>query len=68
MSYTNRLISFITVLCLITSCIGTTLVLADADVSLPSFSGIYIDGAPVVGETLTLNYTINNPDSSVALP
>lgn len=65
MSYTNRLISFIAVLCLITSCRGTTVVLADGDASLPSVSGIYIDGAPVVGETLTMNYTINNPDGSL---
>ena len=65
MRFTNKLISLILALLMITLYSSGIVVLADSVVSQPSVSGIYIDGTPAIGQTLTLNYTVNNPDGSL---
>ena len=61
----KKIVLLILVLCVIITSFGKVVVLAESESSQPSVSGLYIEGTPVLGETLTLNYIVNNPDGSL---
>ncbi len=62
----GKLISALLVLCMVISPFTVLNVFAsDATVSQPMVSGVYFDGAPILGETVTIHYTVNNPDNSL---
>lgn len=63
----KKLLATVLLFCIMTEFVGAFGVSAEGniDISQPSVSGIYFDGTPMVGETITLHYKTNNPDNSL---
>lgn len=61
----KKILSLTIVLCMVVTNLFSTVVFAVDDVTQPTVTGVYIDGEPILGNTLTLHYTVNNPDGSL---